>query len=167
MKNKKHLLKNKEESGITLIALSITIIVLLIIVGVSFNIGTSSIKEARDNKLITEIGMINHAILERYTKNSLTGEEYPGEVITVAGINLNSVISEINSKATETITRKDNEDSNYYYLTNDNNGLSDLGIKDTEDEYIVNYETGEVINYTKKVTESGKALYIYSVNKTN
>ena len=40
--------------------------------------------------------------------------------------------------------------------------LNNLGITKSENEYIVNYETGEVINFTTKVTESGKPLYIYA-----
>ena len=38
--------------------------------------------------------------------------------------------------------------------------LSKLGITNTEDEYIINYERGEVINLTQIRTNSGEALYV-------
>ena len=43
--------------------------------------------------------------------------------------------------------------------------LENLGITDEKDIYIVNYKTGEVINKTQKVTNKGKALYVYSVEE--
>lgn len=160
-------IKNKinTTSGITLIALAITITVLLIIAGVTITTGTLNIKQSEENKLITELGMLNHAALERYTKAILTKEKYPGVKVSEAGIDIDAVINDIASQSGQTITRKDTNKDNYYLLTNQNNGLKDLGIRDAEDEYIVNYETGEVINYTTRVTNSKKPLYIYS--KTN
>ena len=160
-------IKNNSSSGITLIALAITIIVLLIIAGVSVTIGMSSSKQAQENKLITELGMLNHTVLERYTKAKLTKEEYPGVKVSQAGIDIDAVISDISSQSGQSITKKDTNKDNYYYLSNSNNGLRDLGIKDAEDEYIVNYETGEVINYTTRVTNTNKPLYIYSKNNND
>ena len=160
--------KNKisNQTGVTLIALVITIIVLIIIAGITIGAGISGIKQTRENRLITELNMLNHAILERYTKASLTGEDYPGVKITEVGINLDTVLSEMATQSGLNITRKDNNDENYYYLTNDNGGLNALGITNAEDEYIVNYETGEVINYTTKWTETNQPLYIYSKDNT-
>lgn len=158
--------KINSQTGITLIALAITIGILVIIAGVSIGLGISGTKQARENKLLTELGMLNHAALERYTKVSLTGETYPGVKITQAGINLDTVISEMESKSGQEIERKDNNDENYYYLTNANGGLEALGITNAEDEYIVNYETGEVINYTTKCTQTNQPLYMYSKDNT-
>lgn len=158
--------KISNQTGVTLIALVITIIVLIIIAGISIGTGISGIKQARENKLLTELGMMNHAVLERYTKASLTGETYPGVKITEAGLNLNAVISEMVNQSGQNITRKDNNDENYYYLTNANGGLEALGITNAEDEYIVNYETGEVINYTTKCTQTNQPLYMYSKDNT-
>lgn len=158
--------KISNQTGVTLIALVITIIVLIIIAGITIGAGISGIKQTRENRLITELNMLNHAILERYTKASLTGEDYPGVKITEVGINLDTVLSEMATQSGLNITRKDNNDENYYYLTNDNGGLNALGITNAEDEYIVNYETGEVINYTTKWTETNQPLYIYSKDNT-
>ena len=127
--------------------------------------GTSNIKDSKENALLTELGMVQNAILQRKTKVDLTDEEYPGEVITSTSVDLDQIIQDINANKAaeeETVDRKDDNDEDYYLLTNTNNGLADLGITNSEDEYIVNYETGEVINYTTKVTGSGKPLYIYA-----
>lgn len=157
--------KVKEEKGVTLMALSIIIIVLLILTSITVNIGKDGIKESKEDAMLSELGMVQNAVLQRKTKADLTNETYPGEKITTAGINLDTVIAEINANVAsgeKTVTRRDVEDENYYYLSDSNNGLSDLGIDNSEDEYIVNYETGEVINYTTLVTGTGKPLYIYA-----
>lgn len=159
-------IRKKNEQAITLIALVITIVVMLILAGITINMGLQGVDEAKDNKLISELGMVNHALLERKTKASLTHEEYPGTPYTDFS-EINTIIGEINSQNTEskTITLKDTENPENYYLL-DKTALKQLGVTDTEDEYIVNYETGEVINKTQKVTPSGKALYMYSVDNT-
>lgn len=157
-------LKINNQKGITLIALSITIIILLILAGITINMGKNGIQDSKEDAKLSELGMIQNAVLQRKTKADLTKEEYPGETILEAGITLESVINEINSNVNSenTITRKDSNDEDYYLLSNENSGLRELGITNSEDEYIVNYETGEVFNYTEKVTKSGKPLYIYA-----
>lgn len=158
----------KSQKGITLIALVITIIVLLILAGITINMGTQAIKDSKENAVLSELGMVQNAVLQRKTKADLTNETYPGEVITSTSINLDQVIQDINANKSaeeQKVEKKDNNNGNYYLLTNTNNGLADLGIQNSEDEYIVNYETGEVINYTTKVTETGKPLYIYAREK--
>lgn len=156
----------KNQNGITLIALVITIIVLLILAGITVNMGKQGIKESKENAVLSELAMVQNAILQRKTKADLTNENYPGQIITEVGINLDEVIADINSNkdsGEEPISRKDSDDENYYFLSKSNNGLSGLGISGgDDDEYIVNYETGEVINYTARVTGRGKPLYLYA-----
>ena len=67
------------------------------------------------------------------------------------------VIDEIKDITGEDITLKGKE-----YKELSISDLEKLGVTNEEDTFIVNYKTGEVINATKKVTESGKALYVYS-----
>ena len=153
------------EKGITLLALVITMIILMILVGITINIGKNGITESREDAMLSELGIVQNAILQRKTKADLTGENYPGETITEANINLEETIEEINNNRTsgeEEISRKDSDDSHYYFLSTENGGLEQLGITNSEDAYIVNYETGEVINYTTKLTGTGKPLYIYA-----
>lgn len=156
------------EKGITLLALVITIVVLIILASITINIGKDGIKESKENTMLSELGMVQNAILQRKTKADLTNETYPGETITEANINLEETIQEINDNRAlgeEEISRKDSDDSHYYFLSTENGGLEELGITNSEDAYIVNYETGEVINYTTKLTGTGKPLYIYAREK--
>ena len=156
------------EKGITLLALVITIVVLIILASITVNIGKEGIKESKEDAMLSELAMVQNAILQRKTKADLTQEDYPGETMATAGINLEEVIEEINdNKASgeEEISKKDSDNNHYYFLSTENGGLEALGITNSEDAYIVNYETGEVINYTTKLTETGKPLYIYAVEQ--
>ncbi len=153
------------ETGITILALVITIIVLLILAGITMNMGKQGIKESKEDAKLTELAMVQNAVLQRKTKADLTGEEYPGQKITEAGVDLDNVIGDINDNkdtGEDAVTRKDSNNEHYYLLTETNDGLNGLGITNSEDAYIVNYETGEVINYTTKLTGTGKPLYIYA-----
>ena len=154
-----------KEKGITLLALVVTIIMLIILASTIVNIGQNEIKESEENAKLSELGIVQNAILQRKTKADLTDEDYPGETIIEANINLEKSIEEMNdhrASGEEEITKKDDDNSNYYFLSTENGGLEELGITNSEDAYIVNYETGEVINYTTKLTGTGKPLYIYA-----
>ena len=74
-KNNKKQSTRKTNAGITLIALIITIIVLLIIAGITIGGGNVSIKMSKSNKLLAELDMVQHACLERYTEYKLTKNE--------------------------------------------------------------------------------------------
>lgn len=157
-----------KEKGITLLALVVTIIMLIILASTIVNIGQNEIKESEENARLSELGIVQNAILQRKTKADLTDEDYPGETIIEANINLEKTIEEMNdhrASGEEEIIKKDDDNSNYYFLSTENGGLEELGITNSEDAYIVNYETGEIINYTTKLAETGKPLYIYAIEK--
>lgn len=143
----------KQEKGITLIALVITIIVLLILAGIAVTSGTIGIGETEDRKLVTELGIVEHAALERYTKANITKEAYPGTAYQT----LEQLKTDI-SQMKDEIQLQDTNIENYYLLKKED--LEELGITNTEDQYIINYKTGEVINQTKQKTTKGKVLYI-------
>lgn len=145
----------RKNKGITLITLIITIVLLLIISGISITGTLRGHEETEEASQISELNIIQHAILERYTKAQLTKETLPGTNIEKAQVQ--TIIDEINSISGESITLKGTE-----YMQLNVEDLENLGITKEEDTFIVNYKTGEVINSSKKVTKSGKALYIYS-----
>lgn len=145
----------RKTNGVTLVALIITVILLLIISGISITGTLRGHKETKEASQISELNMIQHAILERYTKAQLTKEELPGT--TIKENDVKTIIDEINNITRENITLKGTE-----YKELSISDLEKLGVTNEEDTFIVNYKTGEVINATKKVTESGKALYVYS-----
>lgn len=146
----------RKTNGVTLVALIITVILLLIISGISITGTLRGHKETKEASQISELNMIQHAILERYTKAQLTKEELPGT--TIKQNDVQTIIDEIKDiTGEENITLKGTE-----YKELSISDLEKLGVTNEEDTFIVNYKTGEVINATKKVTESGKALYVYS-----
>ena len=161
----------KENKGITLIALSITVILLMIIAGVSMYEGVNIISDVRANKQKTELEMVQHAILEKYTSYKLTrnediliGEhcEYYYVIQKINTINENKsekFIEKIELKQ-EDYSSNPNPDDFYYELSIEQ--LEQLGITKSTDKYIVNYKTGEVINSTQLVTNKGEPLYIYA-----
>ncbi len=158
LKNKKSIEKNQK--GVTMIALIITIIVLLIIASISIGSALNSHETAAKNKLLTEVGMVQHAALERYTKQVTIGnEDFPGEEYTSKS-EIEADIDKIknDSKLSEILNNTTPED--YYFL--DKNALKNLGVTVTEDSYIINYKLGIAINATVQVTEDGQPLYVYS-----
>ena len=148
----------RENKGITLVALVISIIVLLIISGISITGSLHGDKESKSAEQISELNIIQHAILERYTRVQLTKEELPGTTITKADVQ--EVIDDINNKSGEHIQLKGTE-----YKELNKSDLETLGINGEKNIFIVNYKTGEVINKTARVTNLNEALYIYSKNE--
>ena len=144
--------------GITIIALIITIIVLLIIASISINASLQGVEQTQENQLISELKMVQHAVLERYTKYSLTKDES-----LLVGEKLDT-LPEIpgNDQSWQMEPQSDNPESRYYKLAPSD--LNKLGIDKVEDTYVVNYKTGEVFNETIKKTDGGKALYVYAVD---
>ncbi len=149
----------KNENGITLVALTITIIVLLILAGISINTGKTSIKKANLEGLKTNMLLIQ-------TK----AKEYVENANFDLGVDPNSATEEMKSKAKSElegedkgtlvtisdsvsdklknigINQSDIEAGNVYKLTTDN--LEKMGIKnvDSDDEngwYIIVYNISE------------------------
>lgn len=148
----------RKSKGITLVSLVITIILLLIISGVSITGALRGHEEAKEASQISELNMIQHSILEKYTKSQLTKEELPGTEIDKDKVE--KIIEDINNESGEEIELKGT-----MYKQLSKNDLEKLGITKEDDTFIVNYKTGEVINVSKKVTKSKKALYTYSKNE--
>lgn len=147
----------KSNKGITLIALVITMIILLILGGISLTVGNNMIEEAQDKKLTSELNMVQHAILEQYAKYQTTKDT---SYIKVGNkMELTEVRNIANSMGIELVNIPNNYSNKDYYKL-DKLSLLKIGIENTEDEYIVNYISGEVINNTKKHTSDNKALYV-------
>lgn len=145
----------KEQDGITIISLVITVVVLIILSGIGIKMGTDSIKSSKDGALVSDLAMVQHAVLEQYTKYQTTkditylvGNKVEKEEMTQIAKDLNITLANI----PQNYLNKD-----YYRL--DKAALLEIGIENTDDEYIVNYISGEVINMTQKTT-SDTALYI-------
>lgn len=182
----------KKEKGITLIALAVTVIVLMILVGTGVTAVYTGINEVKDNKLQTELGIVRQAILEQYTlAEAVQKTKVPASEPQVSfwvGDRINPsdpiyVPTDINpedqnaqifmDKITNRVTPTYQED--FYYRLNAEQ-LKEIGIgnktviKDNEETevgvskytYIVNYSTGEVYNESRKATSTGNWLYLPS-----
>ena len=146
-----NLRKNK---GITMVALVITIIILLILAGISVTGVIRGIDETNESSAISQLEMVQHALLERKTKADLTKETLPGTTADYT-----ELINEINTMSSANITLRGNKEDYKELSTAD---LKELGIEKETNTFIVNYKTGEVINKTQKVTKAGRALYTYA-----
>ena len=152
----------KSKSGITLVILMITVLVMFIIAGTTIYIGIREVQSSKENKLLSEVEIVNHAVYEAYlnyvrTKNTSFLVGQPLENSDVANLS-----SSIGVKFVTIPNNYDDVLKQYYRLTPSD--LEDIGIYKSEDVYVVNYLTGEVINETKLKTDSGQVLYMYSNN---
>ena len=66
--------KINNNKGITLTTLAITIVVLLIIVGITVTSGINGGNTAKDNQAITDLEKVQHAVAQRYSKFKLTND---------------------------------------------------------------------------------------------
>lgn len=157
------MLKIKNENGVTLVLLVVTIIVLLILAGISINMGLDSVDSTKDRKLQAELETVQQACITEYTKAKQLGylenpEERPanfiGTEIPYSSLPTLSTGWALNSEPTEAYKK-------YFSLSKEN--LENLGIKNSGSEYIVNYYTGEVYNTTAQNSSENIPLYIKSV----
>lgn len=149
-------MKTVESKGITMISLIITIIVLLIISGIGIGFGTNIIEDSKDSKLNSELMIVQHAILEQYTKYNTTKDT---SYLVGNKLDINTVKLIANEMGIELVNIPNTYDKKDYYRL-DKASLLDMGIQNSEDEYIINYISGEVINITKKETSRHAPLYI-------
>ena len=158
----------KGEKGITLIALVITIIVLLIVSGIAITATTGTkqnISDAKYDLIKAELSEVQHAVLEIYIKYMQTGNS---NILAGEKIEYSEAQSELNQLSSTLTLRAENYDNQEkvsaekYYYKLDTNALEKIGVKKSQEEYIVNYSTGEVFNCLTKVTGDNEALYVYA-----
>ncbi len=147
--------KLKTQKGITIVSLVITIILLLIISSIGINFGINGINSTKDSKLEAELNMVQHAILEQYTKYKTTKDM----VYLVGNKVSEEQLKDITSELGITLVNIPDTYSNKDYYKLDKASLNEIGIRDTYDEYIVNYISGEVINITQKKLSNNNPLY--------
>ncbi len=134
--------------GITIVSLIITIIVLLIISGVTVYVGTSVIKQATLQTINTNMMLIQaktKTIAEQAKFNN-NKENYKGTILSeVSG----------NKKIDEMVNAGIIDDKSKFYLLSKDDLVS-MGLEkiEIEEGYIVNYETEEVI-YVKGYENDG------------
>lgn len=159
--------KVKYEKGITLIALIVTIIVIIILAGITINVGTKTIQKAKLENLKTNM-LLLQGKLKTYVEDakfqSVTSidnykyEEGEDESKFGTKVEENTTIGDKAKKAGIT------DFTDCYYFTNDQ--LENMGLKDiqeSEGDYIVKYDINNIsvdIYYTLGYTHTdGKTYY--------
>ncbi len=168
LKNKKIVQKLKEK-GITLIALVITIIILLILAGVTLNMALSgeglfSKAKLAVNKydVASEQEVLQQIIIEYNMDNTI---EKIGEKLSDKGSGTDD-----NWEVIQLNNSNKNYGTNYYYIEKGKE-ISNYG--KTKYNWVINYETGEIINiedYTKIDGTAGLAVpedIVLNINPLN
>lgn len=134
----------KNNKGISLMSLVITIILILIIASMSIYYGVSkNIDTATDTISYSEILDVSEAVSQRALMNRLNASLYPL---------IGTPLSDSNPIKIQNTSYGDN----WYRLEDEN--FSDLSLESVKNVYIVNYETNEVVS-TSPIVYNGKTYY--------
>lgn len=171
----------KNEKGVTMIILIVTILLLLILAGVGVTAGIGNIGFVTDDKLEIELGIVRQAVTEQYGKALAVGKTqvtpdnsdvsfWLGERITdFSNIQLPEEATITKTAPTEAFYEMARhyapvyQEDFYYRLTPED--LSSIGIGNAKATYVVNYSTGEIYNETQKVNRQSKLLYLPAINQ--
>ncbi len=122
----------KKNEGISLIALVVTIVVMIILAGVSIFYGTrENISTAYETDMYTEILNVSDAAYQRSITNRLDSVRYP------------FVGTPLTDAAPQVVNNVSYGEGWYLLKVTDH---AELGLENVENEYIVNYLTGEVVS---------------------
>ena len=157
----------RNNKGITLIALVVTIVVLLILAGITISGSKEGVGQSQDNTLLSDLNMVQHAVIERYNKYKITKDTslLLGTKVSTSNVDVTGLSETIAWKVID-FEDVDNPEREYYRLNASN--LQELGLSSQSSDsvsYIVNYYTGEVYNETNKKTKDNQVLYLTSVTQ--
>ena len=164
-RNGREKMKVKNNKGITLIALTITIIILLILASITIYSGKESIKKAQLESLKTNMLLIKAKAKEYVEQASFKNGVNKSEISEEAKNELKGKEANASDYSKQNITINGGEI--LYKLTSDN--LKEMGLKDVKlgsnEEYLVKYNikdvTVEVYN-TSGYENNGTTVYSLS-----
>ena len=134
----------KKNNGISLLALVVTIVVMLILAGVSIYYGTrENINTAYTADMYTELLNVSEAAQQRFLTNRMDSTRYPY---------VGTPLTEADSRVVDNISYGDG-----WYLLTPEQAL-ELNLENVENEYLINYLTGEVVSL-KPIIHSGDEYY--------
>lgn len=136
----------KNNRGITMIMLVVTIIVLLILTGVSINTSETFMTDIRASRIISNMELVKSKAENIYEANQFDSENNSliGTTVTLS----TSIISSEENKLIKDKTGKNISELVWYRW--DRNTLTSLGLDEkmldsAEDYFYVNYENSEVV----------------------
>lgn len=149
----------KHNSGITLIALVITIIVLLILAGISFTMGSSNIESTKQDLLESELYIVQQSVIQQYSIAKTLGETgriYHENKENIPSSYVGELIDELDIGSIGFSNMKLNfETYDDYYYRLEKKDFDSINVNRVEDIYVVNYSTGEVYNETAQIYLKG------------
>ena len=141
----------KKSQGISLISLVITIVVIIILAGMSIYRGLNdNVDEAGNTMNYNEIFEVSEAVAQRALFNKLNPNSYDlvGETRETFIVTFEEISGDEDIEYDREYKSEDG-----WYLINKNNS-SQLNLEKVRREYLVNYDTGEVISF-EPITYSG------------
>ena len=126
----------KENKGITLIALILTVILLLILISVATYTGLDTYNNSRVTKFVMQMQLLQAKIDE------LSNEEI--EVLELNNPSSSEQIQAINSAHTN--EEVSTNDANSYIVFTSSNILNILNLEGIEDDIMVNFSTREIVS---------------------
>lgn len=163
---------NKDNDGVTLIALVVTLIILSIILGISINYGITGTKSVKNKKMEAELSIVQEAVMQRYAlvksqnklgiyatiiRDNIAPEDDTERPTGFVGTRLASCytifdygFNDVYPMIEYAEGAVDKTYEEYYYWLNEYD-LEAIGIKEGRDStkeriYIVNYFTGEIFD---------------------
>lgn len=136
----------RENKGITLIALVITVTVLIILASIATYSGVGIIRQSKLNKFTTEMKIMQTEVNDLYQK-ATSGETVEVNGSSYSGLDIYNIGKELDSRANSVFTSETSgiTDKSGYRLY-DQDIIQGLGIEGVEEEYFVNVEKRSIIS---------------------
>ena len=132
----------KRENGITLIALTITIIVLIIIAGISTHAGISSIQSSKLTKFKQELEIMQAQVNLLYEECKNTDGTINMDKVNTIGKDLTNLDTTEINEIFSSLNIDNTEDYRYY----DTETIQSLDISGVENEFLVSIKDRDVIS---------------------
>lgn len=165
----------RNERGITIVSLVITVVVLTIIVGITLVSGidpNEDLEKMKSSVLKSELAQVQQIVLETYIKykqtdntNLLIGTYQSSSTVYIYSLGFEKKYGSYEEFTTlrNNVQNAISYSISYYYTINSDD-LEKLGISGSNESYLVNYYTGEVINMSTVVI-NGEVLYMGAINE--
>ena len=127
----------KEEKGITLITLVITILIMLILAGITVTSGLESVEMTKQTSMITQLEMIQEKVNTIYEKGKLNQEDI--EYYYSLGQDISTLDEQKRKELLKDIPQEE-----YRYFSQE--GLKQLELDNISQDVIINFKTRDVIS---------------------
>lgn len=145
----------RQEKGITILSLVITVIILIIVAGVGINVASPLIGRAKAEDVTTQLMLVQAWWKSERERVNFDGtSKLPAELIETEGDNKGKLKEAYDSSGASWVE----ENVTYYKLSQE--ALNSMGLEKLkeEDGYVVNYENDEII-YLNGYEEKGITYY--------